>query len=145
MAKPMELSNGIKDSIVNLHKAGDGCRKIAKAITRPLSTVKAFLTRYKVRGHIHNLRRPGRPQKLSPGTVRRVVREMEKNIRTTVKTVRESLEEAGTSASRKTIKRALHHAGLKSLRSRRTALYQKCHHKARLEFAKRHSEEGEDF
>lgn len=136
MAKIKEHSFEVRQKIVNAHKQGSGYKSISKRFEVPVSTVRNIIKKYGVFKTIQNLTGRGRKKKLSPRTVRKVIREVEKDPKTTCKKVVQQLSDHGIEISVSTLRRTLKSHGIHGYRPRKTPLLSKKHVKARLEFAR---------
>ena len=59
-----EFSKDLCDKVVERHRAGDGYKKISKALNIPWSTVKTMIKKWKAYGTTKTLPRSGRLSKL---------------------------------------------------------------------------------
>ena len=74
MGKTQKHSEDVQRKVVELHKSGNGYKKISKLFKIPISTIMAIIKKFKATGDVRN--QPGRGPvcKLTPRTVRRMVR-----------------------------------------------------------------------
>ena len=74
MGKTKEHSVEVRQKVVELQKSGKGYKKISKQLKIPISTIRAIVKKFKATGDVRN--QPGRGPicKLTPRTVRRMVR-----------------------------------------------------------------------
>ena len=144
MPKSKEISSDLRERIVACHEANEGYGTISKRLQVPIPTIQSLLKKFKEFGTTENLKRTGRPCKISPRYARGIVRKAQIDPKITSKQLQEDLEEAGVTVSRRTVRRTLNKACLKSCRPRRTPMLKKRHVQARLKFAKTHlkTEEG---
>ncbi|XP_018614451.2 uncharacterized protein LOC108938391 [Scleropages formosus] len=110
--KTKELSEQLRDKIVEGHKSGDGCRIISETLSIPLSTVRSVINKWKVHHTTQTLPRPGRPSKLNNQARRKLVLDVTVKPTVTLKELQKSIAETGKNVSKSTISRALHNAGL---------------------------------
>ncbi len=66
MTKTKELSKNVRDKIVDLHKAGMGFITIAKQLGEKMTTIGAFIRKWKKHKITVNLPRTGAPCNISP-------------------------------------------------------------------------------
>ena len=76
MGKTKELSNDIRDQIVDLHKAGMGDKKISKQLGGMLATVGAIIRKWKKHKFTANLPRSGAPCKISSRGISMMMRKV---------------------------------------------------------------------
>ena len=116
--------------VVDLHKCGNGYKKISKRLNIPLSTVRAIIKKFKRYGTIENLMGRGHNCILPPRTT--------KSPRITVKELQALVASWGHQVSKSTIRRHLHNHSLIGRVARRKPFLTTRHRRKRLEFAKRH-------
>ncbi|KAL0148559.1 hypothetical protein M9458_056106, partial [Cirrhinus mrigala] len=114
IAKTKELSENIRDKIVDLHKAGMGYKTITKQLGGKVTTAGVIIRKWK------NLSLPqcGAPCKISPCGVSMIIRTMRNQPRTTWEDLVNDLKAAGTIVTKKTIGNTLCCEGLKSCSTR---------------------------
>lgn len=83
MGKTREYSNDVRQKVVELHKSGNGYKKIAQRLKMPISTIRAIIKKFKATGDVNNRPGRGRVSILTPRTVRRMVRVAQKSPRIT--------------------------------------------------------------
>ena len=78
MGKTKEHTVQVRQMCVDLHRSGNGYKKIATRLHLPISTVRGIVKKFKTTGTVVN--KPGRGRKfiLPQRTVRRMVREIKK-------------------------------------------------------------------
>lgn len=138
MKKTKELAVQKRQMVVDLHKCGNGYKKIHKRLNIPLSTVRAIIKKFKRYGTVENLMGRGRNCILPPRILRRMVREATKSPRITVKELQALVASWGHQVSKSTIRRHLHNHSLIGRVARRKPFLTTRHRRKRLEFAKRH-------
>uniref|UniRef100_A0AAZ3RDT2 Transposase n=1 Tax=Oncorhynchus tshawytscha TaxID=74940 RepID=A0AAZ3RDT2_ONCTS len=134
MAKTKELSNGVRDKIVDLHKAGMGYKTIAKQLAEKVTKVGAIIRKWKKQ---KNCQSPSAWGSMIMITVRNL-------LRTTREDLVNDLKATGTIVTKKTIGNTLRREGLKSCSARKVPLLKKAHIHARLKFANEHLNDSED-
>lgn len=145
MAKKKELSEDLRQRLVQAHSKGKGYKAIAKQYNVPVATVQSIINKYKRFNTVKNLSGRGRKRKVSPKLARKICRDVSNNPRTTTKVLCKELDKAGTKVSRSTIERVLHRGGFHGRRPRKTPLLKKNHLKARLAFARDHMQQDSSF
>ena len=73
MGKTKEMSKDIRDNIVDLHKAGMGCKKISKQLGEKLTTVGAIIRKWKKH---KETQRDLAPRKISPHGISMMMRKV---------------------------------------------------------------------
>ena len=141
MGKTKELSKDIRETIVDLHKAGMGYKKISKQLGEKL-TVGAIIRKWKKHKVTANLPRSGAPRKISP-------RDINEDERSEISPVlhRRSLSMTWRQlgpVTKRTISNTLHREGLKSCCVCKGPLLKKAHVQAHLKFAKEHLDDPEE-
>lgn len=145
MGKTKELSDDLRECIVQSHNGGNGYKKISKIFNVPVSTVASIIQKYKKVGTVKNVGKRGRKPKIDEKLERRLVRDVKKNPRTTVKCLRDDLQEIGVNVADQTIRNNLHKNGLKARRPRKTPLLRKPNLKKRLHYAKNNIDKEASF
>lgn len=141
-----ELSNDLKDRIVALHKDGQGYKKIGASLKLSPNTVAKVIQRFTKTHTTVNASRNGRPRKLNARYVRQVRNIALKDRRRSAAKIAEEVSAvSGQSVGSQTIRRILHHSGLRARRPRRKPLLKPSHKKARKEFAEAHQAKPNDY
>ncbi|KAM4014075.1 uncharacterized protein ACNLHF_003984 isoform 2-T2 [Anomaloglossus baeobatrachus] len=102
-----ELSMEDKLFIIKLKKKQKSIRQIAEMLEVAKSTIWYILQKNERTGDLQNSTRPGRPRKTSMVDDGRILSMVKKNPSTTSTQVKTTLQEAGLSLSKSTIKRRL--------------------------------------
>ena len=108
--------------VVDLHKCGNGYKKISKRLNIPLSTVRAIIKKFKRYGTVENVMGRGCNCILSPKILRRMVREATKFPRITVNELQALAASWGYQVSKSTIRHHLHNHSLIGRVARRKPL-----------------------
>lgn len=145
MPKEKEVSDYLRNRIIELHVEGKSYRKISAEINVPFSTVGSIIRKFKQHGTTINRPRSGAPRKINDRSRRLLLKKVKNKPMITRKELRNDLEAAGTSVSNRTISRELHNNNLKCFQPRKTPLLNKKHVKSRLEFARDHLGKGNQF
>ena len=74
MGKTKELSQDLRDRIVDLHKSGMGYKNISKMLGIKVTTIGAIVRKFKKYNMTINRPRSGAPQKISPRGVAMIMR-----------------------------------------------------------------------
>ncbi len=114
MTKTTELSEDVRDKIVDLHTAGMGYKTITKQLGEKVTTVGANISKWKKHKITVNVPRSGAPCKISPREVSMITRTARNQPRTTRVDRVNDLKAAGTTVTKKTIGNTLRRKGLKS-------------------------------
>ncbi|KAJ8374841.1 hypothetical protein SKAU_G00054210 [Synaphobranchus kaupii] len=141
MGKTKELSQDVRDKIVDLHKAGMGYKTIGKQLGEKETTVGN--PKWKKHKMTINRPRSEAPRKISPRGVSMIMRKVRDQPRTTREELVNDLKAAGTTVTKKTSGNTLRRNGLKSCSARKVPLLKKAHVQARLKFANEHLNDSE--
>ena len=136
MGKTQEHSDDVRRKVVELHKSRNGHKKISKELKIPISTIMEIVKKFKATGDVRN--QPGRGPicKLTPRTVRRMVRLAKESPRITAGELQKLIESWGQKVSKTTIRRHLHHHKLFWRVARKKPLLSINNKLKRLQFAK---------
>ena len=145
MATLQEWSTKFRKHIILLPKEDKNYKKISQTLNVSRSTVGNILRKYKSHGTVATLPGRGKKMKLTTIATRYITWKIKKNLRTTAKELQKGMEAAGTKVSVTTIRFTLHAYGLRARVPRRTPLLSSKHKKSRLNFAKSHIEESDEF
>src|SRR4029434_10762560 len=122
MGKTQEHSDDVQRKVVELHKSGNGYKKICTLFKIPISTMMAIIKKFKATGDVKNQPGRGRVCSLTPRTVRRIVRLAKESPRITAGELQRLVESWGQKVSKTTIRRHLHHHKLFGRVARKKAL-----------------------
>ncbi|XP_075714937.1 triacylglycerol hydrolase DDHD2 isoform X2 [Rhinoderma darwinii] len=106
--KTKQLSQDVRKRVVELHKAGEGYKKISKALSLHVSTVRSIITKWKTHHTTETLPRSGRPPKLCSQVRRKLVEDVTLQPLTTLKDLQNSASKMGVHVHTSTICRSLH-------------------------------------
>uniref|UniRef100_A0A9J7XIJ6 Transposase Tc1-like domain-containing protein n=1 Tax=Cyprinus carpio carpio TaxID=630221 RepID=A0A9J7XIJ6_CYPCA len=137
------LSKDLRDKVVDMHKSGDGYKKISKALSMPRSTVKSIIKKWKVFGTTRTLPGSGRHSKLDERARRKLLREATKRPTATLKQLQEFMSKSGHCVHVTTISQILHKCGSYGRAARKQTLLEKDLMQSQLSFAKTHLEKSE--
>uniref|UniRef100_A0A8C7YAL0 Transposase Tc1-like domain-containing protein n=1 Tax=Oryzias sinensis TaxID=183150 RepID=A0A8C7YAL0_9TELE len=140
-----ELSQDIRNRIIDNHHKGKGYKTISKQLEVPVTTVAHIIQKFKTHRTVTHLHERGRKKKIDDKLRRWIVGTVSKEARTTSKDIKGELLDQGTSVSDRTIPRCLSQSGLHGRRPRRTPLLKGNPKKARLEFAEMHVDKPQSF
>ena len=118
MGKWKEISQDLRNKIVDLHKSGSSLGAISKCLKVPRSSVQTLVHKYKLHGTTQPSYRSGRRRVLSPRDERALVRKVQ------IKDLVKMLEETGAKVSISTVKRVLHRHNLKGRSASKKPLLQ---------------------
>ncbi|KAM3927129.1 triacylglycerol hydrolase DDHD2 isoform 2-T3 [Leptodactylus fuscus] len=106
--KTKQLSQDVRERVVALHNAGEGYKKISKALSLHVSTVRNIITKWKTHHTTETLPRSGRPPKLCSQVRRKLVEDVTLEPMTTLKDLQNSASRMGVHVHTSTICRSLH-------------------------------------
>ena len=138
MAKTREHTIQVRQMCVDLHKSGNGYKKIATRLNLPVSTVRGIIKKFKTTGTVTNKAGRGPKFILPQRTVRRMVREVKQSPKLTVTELHQRVASWGHKVSKTTIRRSLHANKLFGRHARKKPFLTNTHKRKRLEFAKQH-------
>ncbi|MBW0462508.1 hypothetical protein O181_002223 [Austropuccinia psidii MF-1] len=101
---PPQLDHQTRGSIVSMSKAGMSIRIISDKTGVPSSTVHDTIRKYRERGTVNSLPRPGRPRKLNDSDMRHLSQVVRQSNREPLKKIKSSLM---ADVSTRTIQRAM--------------------------------------
>lgn len=138
MGKTREHPIQVRQMCVDLHKSGSGYKEIANRLNLPISTVRGIIKKFKTTGTVTNKAGRGPRFILPPRTVRRMVREVKKSPKLTVKELHQRVASRGHQYSITTIRGYLHANKLFGRHARKKPFLTYNHKCKRLEFTKRY-------
>ncbi len=119
MTETKQLSQDVRDKIVDRHKAGIGYKTFAKQLGEKVTTVGAIIRKWEKPKIAVGLPRTGAPCKISPRGVSMIMRMVRKQPRTTREDLVNHLQADRTIVTKKTIGNTLRREGLKSCSARK--------------------------
>lgn len=111
----------------------------------PSQQFGSSLTRKKTTGELNYVKRPGRLRKTTVVDDRRILSMVKKTPLTTAQQIKNTLLDAGVDVSKSTIRRRLHQQDYRGYTTRCKPLISLKNRKARLQFAKKHLKEPQEF
>lgn len=136
--KSKELSEDLRKKVIEKHRDGQSYAAIASSLNVPKSTVASLVQKWKRHGTTVNLRRTGRPSKMTTKGKMKLLREARANPFVTLEDLKKSVQDAGTNVHKSTISRTLHKNGLYGRVAKKKPYLKKQHLKARLQYATAH-------
>ncbi len=113
MVKTKELSLDLRKRIVAQRDLGKGYKAISKSLQVPVGTVRNVLKKFKEHHTVANRKGRGRKPKISPKLEHKLLRDVQQNLRVTMKDILGNLKEAGSVVSWSTVQRCLHRNNLR--------------------------------
>uniref|UniRef100_A0A8C6P1G5 Transposase Tc1-like domain-containing protein n=1 Tax=Nothobranchius furzeri TaxID=105023 RepID=A0A8C6P1G5_NOTFU len=138
MPRSKEIQEQMRTKVIEIYQSGKGYKAISKALGLQRTTVRAIIHKWQQHGTVVNLPRSGRPTKITPRAQRQLIREVTKDPRTTFKELQTSLASVKVSVHDSTIRHKHRFPRHKPLLSKKNI-------KARLNFAKKHLNDCQDF
>lgn len=144
--KQKETTEAERKIILDLYKQNKSYAEIGEIVKRSRFTVCSIVKRFKGASDYTNLKRTGRPRKLSAREEVQIVRKIKKNPKiSSTQVAAECLEEMDKEIHPKTVRRTLHRAGYSSRIARKKTLISKVNKSKRIDFAKLYKNKPEDF
>ena len=130
----------------NMRCRGKSFREIAETLSRPVSTVMTIINRFKEEGHFESKPRTGRPKKISKSDEKLLVREIKKNpLISGPKLATALLTTTGTNVSASAVRKTVNQLGYHGRVARRIPFISKKNKRARMEFARKHIAQPQEF
>uniref|UniRef100_A0A803JRB0 N-acetylgalactosaminidase, alpha- n=1 Tax=Xenopus tropicalis TaxID=8364 RepID=A0A803JRB0_XENTR len=145
MPRSKEIQEQMRSKVIEIYQSGKVYKAISKALGLQQTTVRAIIHKWQNHGTVVNLPRSGRPTKITPRAQRQLIREATKDPRTTSKELQASLASIKVSVHDSTIRKRLGKNGLHGRFPRHKPLLSKQNIMARLNFAKKHLNDCQDF
>ena len=125
MPRTKELSERLRNTIIDTYNAGSGYKEISKVLRVHISTVRKVKGKCKVWKTTASLPRTGRPPKISKSTARKLLQEASKNPRVTSRELQEHLAASDIHVHSSTICRHLNAEGVSARVPRKKPLLTK--------------------
>jgi transposase len=139
MVRGKDLSVDIRNLVINHRKKGKSLGEIAKIVNKCRATIQKIINNYKRRGNTKTAHRSGRPCVMSNIEVRKIVRNVKANPKSSaVKIAQDLSRERGKPVSSSTVRRALNKNGLHGRVPRKKPYISATNRVKRLNFAKSH-------
>ncbi|KAK3515289.1 hypothetical protein QTP70_013482 [Hemibagrus guttatus] len=135
----------MRKKVIEIYQSGKGYKAISKALELPRTTMRAIIYKWRKHGTVENLPRSGRLTKITPRAQRQLIQEVTKDPTTTSKELQASLASVKVSVHDSTIRKRLGKNGLRGRVPRPKPLLSKKNIKARLNFARKHLDDPQDF
>uniref|UniRef100_A0A8C6KDX3 Transposase Tc1-like domain-containing protein n=1 Tax=Nothobranchius furzeri TaxID=105023 RepID=A0A8C6KDX3_NOTFU len=145
MPRSKEIQEQMRTKVIEICQSGKGYKAISKALGLQRTTVRAIIHKWQQHGTVVNLPRSARPTKITPRAQRQLIREVTKDPRTTSKELQASLASIKVKVHDSTIRKRLGKNGLHGRFPRHQPLLSKKNVRARLNFAKKHLNDCQDF
>ncbi|KAG2461297.1 TCB1 transposase, partial [Polypterus senegalus] len=145
MPRSKEIQEQMRTEAIEIYQSGKGYKAISKALGLQRTTVRAIIHKWQKHGTVVNLPRSGQPTKITPRAQRRLIREVTKDPRTTSKELQASFASVKVSVHDSTIRKRLAKNGLHGRFPRCKPLLSKKNIRARLNCAKKHLNDCQDF
>uniref|UniRef100_A0A8C1CKD1 Uncharacterized protein n=1 Tax=Cyprinus carpio TaxID=7962 RepID=A0A8C1CKD1_CYPCA len=136
----MVTSKETRAAIIALHQKGLTCKEIATKNIAPESTIYRIIKIFKESGSIAVKKSSGRPRVSSKRQDRLLLRSQRQSRVSTSAELAQEWQQAGVSASARTVRRRLSDRGLVSRRTAKKTLLSKKHVEDRLEFCRRYKD-----
>ncbi|KAF2357440.1 Homeobox domain-like [Trinorchestia longiramus] len=105
MGKDKDISQDLRERIVELHYEGLGYRKINAQLCVPIASVETIISKWKCRNTTLSKPRTGRPRKINDRAAQKLVRTIVQRPQTTREELKDDLKAFGVEASKHTISR----------------------------------------
>lgn len=146
MAKTSEISNDLRQKIIQFHKEGLSTRKIGERLKMGHTTVQYIIRKYKKTHSVLNAARHGRPRKTNTRTDRYICQLVMKKRTSSARKIAAEVENAtGTKVCAQTIRNRLNEANFGGRVARKKPFISKRNRQKRLKFAKEHVNKPDEF
>src|SRR4029434_1399403 len=108
MGKTQEHIEDVQRKVVELHKSRNGRKKISTQLKIPISTIRAIVKKFQATGDVRSQHGRGPICKLTPRTVRRMLRLAKESPRITAGELQRSIESCGEKVFTTSLTRYLH-------------------------------------
>jgi transposase len=146
MAPRKEICASIRNLVVQLRKEKKSYGEIAETVKLSRATIQTIVRNFEERGSVLNKPRCGRPKKLSGRDVRSILKKVIQNPRIGCPKLAEQIANtSGKVVNPKTIGRVLKRSGYNSRVPRKKPLISTKNKELRLDFARRHLNENNEY
>ena len=135
--KGKELSNDVKKVVRSLLERGDSSRKVSEILGVPPTTISSVRKRIEERGSVENIRRSGRPPKVSDRHYRRLERLVKTNRRESLIEITNKFNEnIDQPVAKRTVQLHLHKHGFSRRVSKKKVVVKESNRKKRLAWSR---------
>ena len=107
MPRSKEIQEQMRKNVIEIYQSGKGLKDFSQALGLQRTTVRAIIHKWQKHGTVVNLRRSGRPTKITPRAQRRLIKEVTTDPTTTSRELQSSLASVKFSVYDSTIRKRL--------------------------------------
>lgn len=135
--KRSELTLEVKNLVLDLYQRGEKISNIARILEIPRSTVDSVVIKFRDRGNVENIKRPGRPPLICDREYRKLERIVKRERRAPLNEITARFNEnRGNRVSSKTVKRKLRQHGYKRGVCRKKVVIKRVNRKKRVSWCR---------